>query len=73
MDNAARRIFLEASADFHRCPNTGKIIEAMRFEGVLRAHRMAADFTARDSARYSIVQAEWPEVKRRLISLLERA
>ena len=44
-----------------------------RFEGVLRAHRMAADFTARDSARYSIVQAEWPEVKRRLISLLERA
>ncbi len=37
-----------------------------KFEGILRAHRMAADFTPRDSARYSIVAAEWPEVKERL-------
>lgn len=37
-----------------------------KFEGILRAHRMAADFTTRDSARYSIVAAEWPDVKRRL-------
>jgi RimJ/RimL family protein N-acetyltransferase len=37
-----------------------------KFEGVLRAHRMAADFIARDSARFSIVAAEWPDVKRRL-------
>jgi RimJ/RimL family protein N-acetyltransferase len=37
-----------------------------KFEGILRAHRMAADFIARDSARYSIVAAEWPEVKRNL-------
>ena len=44
-----------------------------KFEGILRAHRMAADFTARDSARYSIVAAEWPDVKRRLIGLLDRA
>jgi len=43
-----------------------------RFEGVLRAHRMAADFTARDSARYSISAAEWPELKRRLTMLLEK-
>lgn len=43
-----------------------------RFEGVLRAHRMAADFTARDSARYSIVAAEWPEVKERLVRLMDR-
>jgi RimJ/RimL family protein N-acetyltransferase len=43
-----------------------------KFEGVLRAHRMAADFTARDSARYSIVQQEWPEVKQRLTQLMER-
>lgn len=42
-----------------------------KFEGVLRAHRMAADFTARDSARYSIVAAEWPEAKQRLVRLLE--
>ena len=41
-----------------------------KFEGILRAHRMAADYVARDSARYSIVAAEWPEVKRRLTRLL---
>ncbi len=38
-----------------------------QFEGILRAHRMAADFIPRDSARYSIVAAEWPGVKERLI------
>jgi RimJ/RimL family protein N-acetyltransferase len=36
------------------------------FEGVLRAHRLASDLAARDSARYSVVAAEWPQVKRRL-------
>lgn len=44
-----------------------------KFEGILRAHRMAADFTARDSVRYSILAKEWPEVKKRLSELLERA
>lgn len=43
-----------------------------RFEGILRAHRMAADFVPRDSARYSILAAEWPDVKRRLSERLER-
>jgi N-acetyltransferase len=43
-----------------------------KFEGVLRAHRMAADFIARDSARFSIVAAEWPEVKQRLHQILNR-
>jgi len=37
-----------------------------KFEGVLRAHKMGTDFTARDSWRYSILAAEWPDVKRRL-------
>ncbi len=44
-----------------------------KFEGILRAHRMAADYTARDSARYSIVAAEWPAVKQQLIRLRDRA
>jgi RimJ/RimL family protein N-acetyltransferase len=44
-----------------------------KFEGVLRAHRMAADFTPRDSYRYSIVAAEWPAVKQRLTQLLRGA
>ena len=37
-----------------------------QFEGVLRAHRLAADLIPRDSARYSIVAAEWPQLKQRL-------
>jgi N-acetyltransferase len=42
-----------------------------KLEGVLRSHRMAADFIPRDSARYSIVASEWPDVRHRLIGLLE--
>jgi hypothetical protein len=34
---------------------------------------MAADFIARDSARFSIIAAEWPAVKQKLIQMLERA
>ncbi len=44
-----------------------------KFEGILRAHRMAADFIPRDSVRYSIVAAEWPEVKQQLMSRLRAA
>ncbi len=44
-----------------------------QFEGVLRAHRMAADYVPRDSVRYSIVAAEWPGVRQRLEQLLDRA
>ena len=43
-----------------------------RFEGILRSHRMATEFTARDSARYSIVEAEWPEVKEQLRRLQQK-
>jgi len=43
-----------------------------RFEGILRAHRMAADFIARDSVRYSILAAEWPEVRQRLLQFIAR-
>jgi len=44
-----------------------------KFEGVLRAHRIATDFTPRDSFRYSIVAAEWPEVRKRLAERLAPA
>ena len=43
-----------------------------QFEGILRAHRMAADFIPRDSARYSILPSEWPHVKQRLLQSIER-
>jgi N-acetyltransferase len=41
-----------------------------QFEGILRSHRMAADFVPRDSARFSIVASEWSSVKERLQSLM---
>jgi len=44
-----------------------------KFEGILRSHRMAADFIARDSARFSIVAAEWPEVKQKLGQMLAQS
>ena len=36
-------------------------------DGILRAHRMAADFVPRDSVRYSILREEWPSVKANLL------
>ena len=43
-----------------------------QYEGLLRAHRLAADYSARDSLRFSIVAAEWPQVRQRLQQLLLR-
>jgi RimJ/RimL family protein N-acetyltransferase len=37
-----------------------------RFEGILRAHRLASDLAPRDSARFSITAGEWRDVKRGL-------
>ncbi len=56
-----------------RNPRSRAAIERIggRFEGILRAHRLAADFTARDSVRYSILAAEWPETKMQLSRLHE--
>lgn len=44
-----------------------------QFEGILRAHRMAADYIARDSVRFSIIASEWPAVRQRLSRLLDQA
>lgn len=43
-----------------------------QMEGVLRAHRMAADYIPRDSVRYSILASEWPTVKHRLANRLQQ-
>jgi N-acetyltransferase len=37
-----------------------------KFDGILRAARVASDGGIRDTAAYSILEAEWPEVKARL-------
>ena len=41
-----------------------------QLEGILRSHRMAADYIPRDSVRYSILSSEWPAVKQRLTQRL---
>ena len=43
-----------------------------RYEGLLRAHRLAVDAIPRESKRYSITAAEWPEVKTKLTERLDR-
>jgi len=41
-------------------------------EGILRAHRMAADYIPRNSVRFSMIASEWPGAKQRLLGLLKR-
>lgn len=41
-----------------------------KFEGVRRAERLGADGAVRDSAFYSVLAAEWAEVKKSLINRL---
>jgi N-acetyltransferase len=43
-----------------------------QFEGIRRAHGPAQDGTARDTAYYSIVAAEWPAVRENLRTRLAR-
>jgi RimJ/RimL family protein N-acetyltransferase len=43
-----------------------------KMEGILRAHRPAVDQAPRDSARFSILISEWPDVKQKLEKYLDR-
>jgi RimJ/RimL family protein N-acetyltransferase len=43
------------------------------FEGVLRKHMVIRDGGARDSAYYSVIDDEWPMVKRHLVERLQAA
>ena len=40
-----------------------------RYEGILRAHRLAADDQPRDSARFSVTAGDWPVVRAHLAEL----
>lgn len=63
-----RRVTLKTDA---RNARSRAAIERLgaRFDGVLRAHMPAFDGAVRDTAFYSIVEAEWPEVGARLREL----
>ncbi|HEY4380486.1 MAG TPA: GNAT family protein [Acidobacteriaceae bacterium] len=65
------RVCLHTDARNDRSANAIERIGG-KLEGILRAHRMAADFIPRDSKRFSILAAEWPEAKERLVQLLRR-
>ncbi|HZX79271.1 GNAT family N-acetyltransferase [Lysobacter sp.] len=41
-------------------------------DGVLRSHRRHADGSVRDTVAFSIIESEWPAVKRNLLHRLER-
>jgi RimJ/RimL family protein N-acetyltransferase len=41
-----------------------------RFEGILRNHMIVPDVGRRDSAYYSVIDSEWPEVRESLRSRL---
>jgi RimJ/RimL family protein N-acetyltransferase len=43
-----------------------------RFEGILRQHLPAADGVVRDTAMFSIVRAEWPEIKAKFTAAQSR-
>ena len=44
----------------------------LRYEGVLRAHRLGTDLKPRDSARFSVTAADWPALRRHLDELDRR-
>ncbi|HEY2518290.1 MAG TPA: GNAT family protein [Polyangiaceae bacterium] len=66
-----RRVLLKTDA---RNSRSRAAIERLgaRFDGILRAHMPSYDGGVRDSAFYSILAAEWPEVRERLRARLER-
>ncbi|HTX28570.1 MAG TPA: GNAT family N-acetyltransferase [Streptosporangiaceae bacterium] len=43
-----------------------------QFEGILHAHRLGADLTPRDSARFAITAEQWPAVREHLDELSRR-
>ena len=52
-----------------------RAIEALgaKRDGVIRHHYLRRDGSVRDSVMYSVLASEWPDVKRHLVTRLERA
>lgn len=64
---------VEFKADARNARSCGAL-EALgaRFEGVFRKHMVVRDGGVRDSAYYSVIDDEWPEVRARLSQRLAR-
>lgn len=67
---ACERVALRCDADNER---SARAIERLgaRPEGILRSHRRRHDGTVADTAYFSIVLAEWPDVRRGLLARVE--
>lgn len=67
---ACERVALRCDADNARSAAAIQRLGA-RPEGVLRSHRRRYDGTVADTAYFSIVRAEWPDVRRSLLARVE--
>ena len=70
-DLAALRVCLKTDSRNHRSQRAIERIGAQR-EGTLRNHRITWDGVNRHSVYYSIIASEWPAVKARLQTMLDR-
>ena len=70
-DQGAVRVQLKTDLRNERSQRAIERLGAVR-EGVLRKHIILWDGFIRDTVYYSILDSEWPEVKRRLEHLLQR-
>jgi RimJ/RimL family protein N-acetyltransferase len=64
-DLAVQRVTLKLDA---RNSRSFRAVERLgaQYDGTLRHHRLRADGTVRDSAYFSVLAAEWPDVRARL-------
>ena len=67
---SCERVALRCDADNARSAAAIQRLGA-RPEGVLRAHRRRHDGTVADTAYFSVVRAEWPEVRAGLLARVE--
>jgi len=67
----AQRVSWETDIRNLRSQRAIERLGALR-EGVLRAHRIRPDGTSRDTVTYSMVTAEWPAARARLLERLGR-
>jgi RimJ/RimL family protein N-acetyltransferase len=70
-DLEAVRVQLKTDRRNERSQHAIKRLGAVR-EGVLRKHMAVRDGFIRDTVYYSILDSEWPEVRRRLEDFLQR-
>lgn len=70
-DQAARRVCLKTDSRNQRSQQAILRIGAVE-EGTWRNHRIAWDGVDRHSVYFSVIDSEWPDVKRRLQGLMRR-